>query len=115
VAGQLGQCTQEPEDLENSMESEQKRKWEEAEDSDRQESPDEWINPEKNRRYYIQSAFAILNKGKQKQETMPFMKIQDSFKKIVVVKEDIVPWHDESGILYMGVEQFLLDETAIDQ
>ena len=24
-------------------------------------------------------------------------------------------WYDEDGILYIGIEQFLLDETAIDR
>ena len=38
----------------------------------------------------------------------------DSFRKIVVVKDDIIPWHDDNGILYIGIEQFLLDEKAID-
>lgn len=66
------------------------------------------------RRYYIQSAFAIPDEAKREQETRPLIKIQDSFKKIVVVREDIEPWHDDNGILYIGIEQFLLDETAMD-
>ena len=66
------------------------------------------------KRYYIQSAFAIPDEEKRKQEIRPFTKIQDSFKKIVVVREDIEPWHDENGILFIGIEQFLLDESAID-
>ncbi len=66
------------------------------------------------RRYYIQSAFAIPDEEKREQETRSLVKIQDSFKKIVVVREDIEPWHDDNGILYIGIEQFLLDETAMD-
>lgn len=66
------------------------------------------------RRYYIQSAFAIPDEEKREQETRSLVKIQDSFKKIVVVREDIAPWHDDNGILYIGIEQFLLDETAMD-
>lgn len=65
-------------------------------------------------RYYIQSAFAIPDEEKREQETKVFSKIADSFKKIVVMREDIVPWHDENGVLYIGVEQFLLDENAMD-
>lgn len=38
----------------------------------------------------------------------------DSFKKIVVVKDNIIPWHDENGILYVGIEKFLLNETAME-
>ena len=66
------------------------------------------------KRYYIQSAFAIPDEEKRKQEIRPFTRIQDSFRKIVVVREDIEPWHDENGILYVGIEQFLLDESAMD-
>lgn len=64
-------------------------------------------------RYYIQSAFAIPDEAKREQETRVFSKISDSFKKIVVMRENIIPWHDEKGILYIGVEQFLLDERAM--
>lgn len=38
--------------------------------------------------------------------------LSDLFDKIYL--DDIVPWHDEKGILYIGIIQFLLDETAID-
>ncbi len=48
------------------------------------------------------------------QETNSLNRIGDSFKKIVVVKDDIIPWHDEKGVLYVGIEQFLLDESAMD-
>ena len=65
-------------------------------------------------RYYIQSAFAIPDEVKREQETKVFSKISDSFKKIVIMRENIIPWHDENGILYIGVEQFLLDEKAIE-
>ena len=33
---------------------------------------------------------------------------------ILVVKDNIIPWHDENGILYVGIEKFLLDETAME-
>ena len=66
------------------------------------------------RRYYIQSALSVADEGKREQETKSLYRIADSFKKIVVVKDDIIPWHDEKGLLYIGVEQFLLDESAMD-
>ena len=66
------------------------------------------------RRYYIQVAQGIDDKGKREQETKPFDRIGDSFKRIVVVKDDIVPWHDEKGVLYVGMERFLLDERALE-
>lgn len=64
-------------------------------------------------RYYIQSAFAIPDEQKRTQETTSLNGIADSFRKIVVVRDNIVPWHDERGILYIGIEEFLLDENAL--
>ena len=65
-------------------------------------------------RYYIQAAFSIPDEQKRVQETVSLTGIGDSFRKIVVVRENITPWHDESGILYVGVENFLLDESTMD-
>lgn len=65
-------------------------------------------------RYYIQSAFSVSNPEKKMQETNSLRRISDSFKKIVVVSERIVPWHDENGILFVGIEQFLLDEESMN-
>lgn len=66
------------------------------------------------RKYYIQSALTVGEEKKRLQEVRSYARIPDSFKKIVVVKDNIIPWHDENGILYVGIEKFLLDETAID-
>ena len=67
-----------------------------------------------NQRYYIQSALNVDTKEKQEQETNSLKRIGDSYRKIVIVKDDIIPWHDEKGILYIGVQEFLLSENAID-
>ena len=64
-------------------------------------------------RYYIQSALSIVNPEKREQEIASLIRIPDSFDKIVVVRDYIKPWKDNNGILYIGVEQFLLDENAI--
>ncbi|MBQ9070748.1 MAG: ATP-binding protein [Clostridia bacterium] len=66
------------------------------------------------RKYYIQSALTVGEESKRLQEVRPYTKIADSFKKIVVVKDNVIPWHDENGILYIGIERFLLDKSAID-
>ena len=66
------------------------------------------------RKYYIQSALTVGEEEKRLQEVRPYARIPDSFKKIVVVKDNIIPWHDENGVLYVGIEKFLLDEAAID-
>lgn len=67
-----------------------------------------------NQRYYIQSALSISDPEKHAQEIGSLIKVPDSFRKIVVVGNKINPWKDENGILYIGIEQFLLDEKAID-
>ncbi|MCM1126017.1 MAG: ATP-binding protein [Lachnospiraceae bacterium] len=61
-------------------------------------------------RYYVQSALSIADPKKKEQEIESLLRIPDSFKKIVVVKDYLKPWTDEHGIQYMGIEQFLLDE-----
>ena len=60
-------------------------------------------------RYYIQSALSIAEKAKKEQETASFKNIQDSFKRIIIVREDIAPYHDENGYLIMGLFDFLLN------
>lgn len=59
-------------------------------------------------RYYIQSALNVDTKEKRKQETNSLRRVADSFQKIVIVKEDIIPWFDEDGIFYIGIQEFLL-------
>ncbi|MCD7828777.1 MAG: ATP-binding protein [Clostridiales bacterium] len=65
-------------------------------------------------RYYIQSALSISDEEKRQQEINSLVRVADSFKKIVVVRDNILPWHDENGILYINIEDFLLDESAMD-
>ena len=66
-------------------------------------------------RYYIQSALSIDDPDKREQEIASLLRIPDSFKKIVVVKDYIKPWRDEHGIQYVGIEDFLLDESLISK
>ena len=61
-------------------------------------------------RFYIQSALYVDTQEKREQETQSLNRIHDSFKKIVVVKDDIEPWQDDKGIQYIGIEQFLLEK-----
>jgi uncharacterized protein len=60
-------------------------------------------------RYYIQSALTVADETKRLQEINSLTKIKDSFIKIVVVKDYIIQWRDDSGILYIGIEEFLLN------
>lgn len=64
-------------------------------------------------RYYIQSAYSIPDQEKLLQETRPFRKIDDSFKKIIITR-DIIPRHyDEHGILILNIYDFLLDIASM--
>ena len=66
------------------------------------------------KRYYIQSAFAIPNKEKMEQEQKSLVNINDNFKKIIIVKDDINLWRNEQGILIISLEEFLLNPNSLD-
>ena len=66
------------------------------------------------RKYYIQSALTVSDEEKREQEIRSLNRVGDSFKKIVVVKDNIIPWHDENGIFYIGIEKFMLDENIMN-
>lgn len=66
------------------------------------------------RRYYIQSAFMLPDEQKQQQEERPLLRVNDSFKKIIVVRDNILLRRDDNGIVTMGLRQFLLDENSLD-
>lgn len=65
-------------------------------------------------RYYIQSAYAMPTPEKVQQELRSLVNIDDSFKKIVVVYEDILPHRNNNGVLTLGLKQFLLDIQSIE-
>ena len=67
-----------------------------------------------NVRYYIQSAFAINSEEKKEQERSSLKCIDDSFKKIIIVKDNIVPRYDEYGIYYIGIRDFLLNDNLLE-
>lgn len=65
-----------------------------------------------NNQCYIQSAFEMTTPEKQASELKPFSIINNSFKKIVITKNELMPWYDENGIYHVGLIDFLLrDET----
>ncbi len=64
-------------------------------------------------RLYIQSAYALPDEDKRKQELKPFSLTGDSFRKIVVRHDMGRRWFDERGILNLSIYDFLLDEAAI--
>lgn len=60
-------------------------------------------------KYYIQSAFALDTEEKKQQELKSLLKIDDSFRKIVIVGNDIAEYTDDKGIRYIGLFKFLLN------
>ena len=66
------------------------------------------------RRYYVQSAFSMSSPDKEAQEKRPFLRFNDSFKKIVLVRDDIKVRRDENGIVTMGLLDFLLMPNSLE-
>ena len=67
-----------------------------------------------NKRYYIQSALNLDTREKTLQEERPLMGVNDNFKKIIVVKDNIKHWFTEEGILIVGIQEFLLDKNSLN-
>ena len=67
-----------------------------------------------NKRYYVQSALNLETREKTIQEERPLMNINDNFKKIIVVKDNIKHWYTEEGILIIGIQEFLLNQNSLD-
>ena len=67
------------------------------------------------KKYYIQSAFEMSSPEKIVQEKKSLTKLNDFFKRIVVVKDDIKPRTDEQGIVTIGIFDFLLNENILEQ
>lgn len=65
------------------------------------------------KKYYIQSAYMIGTKEKLAQEIRPFLKINDSFKKIVITSDTPKPFYSEEGILIMNIYDFLLNADSL--
>ena len=66
------------------------------------------------KRVYIQSALEMTTEDKKEQEKRSLMGIRDSFKKIIIVKSDIVPYQDEDGITIIGLKDFLLNPNSLE-
>lgn len=63
-------------------------------------------------RYYIQSAFEMRTPEKREQEMASLLTINDSFQKIVLVRDVVKPLRDEHGVLTMSLFDFLLDQNV---
>ena len=75
----------------------------------------DFVVNEGNQRYYIQSALALPDEDKRRQETNSLLRINDSFKKIIVTKDTVAPWRDENGILTMSLIDFLMNPKSLER
>lgn len=66
------------------------------------------------KKYYIQSAYMLGTEEKMEQEIRPFLKINDSFKKIVITSNTPKPFYTDDGILMMNVYDFLLKKDSLE-
>ena len=73
----------------------------------------DFIATDGNEKYYIQSAYEIETEEKREQELNSLKRIDDSFQKIVIVKDDIMPYRDNNGILFTGLFQFLFSDKFV--
>lgn len=65
-------------------------------------------------KYYIQSAYQMLDESKIKQEEASLRNVDDSFKKIIVVADNIIVRRNEAGITTMGIYDFLLKANSLE-
>ncbi len=73
----------------------------------------DFVVNEGNQRYYIQSALAMPDEEKRKQEMASLQRINDSFKKIIIVKDNVRSWHNEDGILTLNLFDFLMNPDSL--
>ena len=66
-------------------------------------------------RYYIQSAFQIPDQEKERQEKESLNNVDDSFKKIVLVRDVVKTSRDEKGIVTMSIYDFLMDKSSMEK
>lgn len=73
----------------------------------------DFVAAKNNQQYYIQSAYRIETEEKREQETRSLLHIDDSFKKVIITRDETKPWYDDQGLLTISLKDFLLDETAL--
>ena len=66
------------------------------------------------RRYYIQSAYKMINEEKVRQEEASLRNIDDSFKKIIILGEYTPLLHNDAGITIMSIYDFLLKDNSLE-
>lgn len=86
----------------------------EGDKSVRVQSEIDFVCNKSDKRYYIQSALTISAKEKMLQEQKALEKVKDSFKKIIIVKDNIYSHYNNDGILILNLFDFLLNDRALE-
>ncbi len=63
-----------------------------------------------NDKIYVQSAYHLPNNEKVRQEIRPFLNVDDSFRKFIIVRDNIDVRKDDYGITTIGLKHFLLND-----
>jgi len=63
-----------------------------------------------NDKIYVQSAYHLPSPEKVKQEIRPFLNVDDSFRKFIIVRDNIDVRKDDYGITTIGLKHFLLND-----
>lgn len=66
------------------------------------------------KRYYIQSAYSLPSAEKAEQEKKSLLNIDDSFKKIIIVKDRVKAFLDDNGIVTINLFDFLLNKDSLE-
>lgn len=66
-------------------------------------------------RYYIQSAFSMADEDKRAQEEASLNFLKDAFKRIIIVRDDTVPYYNDKGYLIIGLLDFLLQPDSLEK
>ena len=74
----------------------------------------DFVATQGSKKYYIQSALSLPTSEKELQEKISLRAIDDSFKKIIVVKDVLNVRRDENGIVTIGLFDFLQNENSLE-
>ena len=74
----------------------------------------DFVCNQESKRYYIQSALNLDTYEKTQQEQNSLIRVDDAFKKIIIVKNRGKHWRTEKGVVVINVLDFLLDPNSLD-
>ena len=74
----------------------------------------DFVSNKGNNKIYIQSALEMKTADKVKQEQKSLLNVNDFFKKIIIVGDNVKRSRYDNGIILMGIYDFLLDENSLN-